>query len=81
MDKDEKEKEKEKEKKAVVGLGGLAGYGDSEDEEVAEDVDETAIPLSREPKTDEGKQHDDQVKEARRARAREWAEKRRHQNG
>jgi len=70
---------KEKEKQVGAGLGGLAGYGDSEDEDEGNEADETTIPLNKEQKTDN--EADDPVKEARRARAREWAEKRRHNSG
>jgi hypothetical protein len=71
--------EKEREKQVGAGLGGLAGYGDSEDEADTSEVDDTAIPSSKKDNAGgEEKQADDLlVKEARRARAREWAEKRR----
>ncbi|KII84813.1 hypothetical protein PLICRDRAFT_342392 [Plicaturopsis crispa FD-325 SS-3] len=74
-------------------LGALAGYGDSDDDSSGEEGmagDEegatrgndptSAVPEAVHDQEDEGQNRltgDDAVKEARRARAREWAEKRR----
>ncbi|KAG6839966.1 hypothetical protein C0991_010006 [Blastosporella zonata] len=74
-------KEKEKEKESTGGLSGLAGYGDSDadsdDEGEVNDEDKVeprpAVPeVALVPATDT-----DAAMERRRARAKEWAEKRR----
>ncbi|EIN06833.1 hypothetical protein PUNSTDRAFT_115304 [Punctularia strigosozonata HHB-11173 SS5] len=63
-------------------LGGLAGYGsDSDEESEVEDV-AAAVAGKSEPDEPAGRANEDgdeAVKEARRARAKEWAEKRRAQ--
>lgn len=87
----ELEAKKRKEKEAAlpggVGIGGLDGYGDSDDEGNAEEGDggddkpvasEPAEEVKEEPVVDtEANASDDVLKAARRERAREWAEKRR----
>lgn len=69
-----------------VGIGGLAGYGDSDDDASAEEGDdgddklanELAEEAKKNPAEDtEANASDDALKAARRERAREWAEKRR----
>lgn len=85
MEKEEHEKEKEGKKEG--GLGILAGYGDSEDESEdndAHNVGNTNINQERENVRDDDKDEtnekpldDNAAKEARRARAKAWAEKRR----
>ena len=84
----EKEGLTKKQQERESGLGGLADYGDSEDEgedgggEVAEVVssgsklDHKLVPESLDPKAQDGRSGD-AAKSARRARAKEWAEKRR----
>lgn len=79
------------EKPLLASLGGLAGYGDSDEEGSVESegnkgCHELNNPLARavnsgeqarsDKDVEQGK-GDDEVKKARRARAREWAEKRR----
>ncbi|KAI0919503.1 hypothetical protein AcV5_001555 [Taiwanofungus camphoratus] len=79
------------EKPFLASLGGLAGYGDSDEEGSVESegnkgCHELNNPLARavnsgeqarsDKDVEQGKE-DDEVKKARRARAREWAEKRR----
>ena len=67
----QKEKEKLGGNGGGGGLGGLAGYGESDDDEDSGIVDKDVEhkPLER--------ADDEDVKVARRARAKEWAEKRR----
>ena len=88
LEADKKRKEEEVQRSSGASLGGLAGYGSSDDEDegsaadVREDVSVKPIsPSEKPPPTPEGlaKQQpdDDALKAARRARAREWAEKRR----
>ena len=72
---------------ANLGIGGLAGYGDS-DEESDSGGDDSGAPVG-EVEVEDGRmaevpkvaepapEPDEDVKAARRARAREWAEKRR----
>ncbi|KIP02096.1 hypothetical protein PHLGIDRAFT_96364 [Phlebiopsis gigantea 11061_1 CR5-6] len=71
-----------------AGLGGLSGYGDSEDDSDADDDPGGGEGLNDVKDQEQHSVHidhansgtttqDDAVKEARRARAREWAEKRR----
>jgi len=89
MEKEEKEK-KVVDKSAMGGLGVLAAYGDSEgesgDESVGEGKDMSAPAVVEQETNDKGKleeecsqvQRDNDVaREVRRARAKEWAEKRR----
>jgi len=58
------------------GLGGLTGYGDSDDS--GNEGDEIPInPVIRETPHGQVVDRDEEIKKARRARAREWAEKRR----
>jgi hypothetical protein len=66
-----------------AGLGVLADYGDSDDEDEDEETDKN-VTLSTESKGDgvvitnsSDTSTDATIKEARRARAKEWAEKRR----
>lgn len=79
--------EKEKSKNSTVGsaLGGLAGYGGSDDDTTSDHSDKSN---SNDQEKQVSKQdhassmvkdepNDEDVKQARRARAREWAEKRR----
>jgi len=75
--------EKEKEVDKPAGLGALAGYSSSDDDndsgqEANNPVPEATLaeqnPQAPEPVPDTG---DDAVKEARRKRLKEWAEKRR----
>lgn len=79
--------EKEKQK---VGLGGLAGYGDSDEDsgDADEEPQQTSVVETRpaqafstigieRPPDQATAAFDEAAKEARRARAREWAEKRR----
>ena len=88
LEADKKRKEEEVQRSSGATLGGLAGYGSSDDEDessaadVREDVSvKPIVPSEKPPPTPEGpaKQQpdDDALKAARRARAREWAEKRR----
>ncbi|KAI0325765.1 hypothetical protein GY45DRAFT_1329876 [Cubamyces sp. BRFM 1775] len=84
----EEERSRELKKKTEVasggrpGIGALAGYGDSDEDEDqdeptredAQDVQATTDETKGAPSSDVS---DDAVKAARRARAREWAEKRR----
>lgn len=73
----------EEAKTAAVGLGGLAGYGDS-DEDGSDENDEDALPESvvrnrvAIPDTDD--KDEDAAQAGRRARAKEWAEQRRAQS-
>ncbi|CCL98879.1 uncharacterized protein FIBRA_00886 [Fibroporia radiculosa] len=61
------------------GLGGLAGYGDSDDDSSNDGDEKTGGPSekTRTATEDTGPDMDDELKKARRARAKEWAEKRR----
>lgn len=83
-------KEKEEKEKQKAGLGGLAGYGDSDEDSGDADDEEPQQPYvvetrlvqaesttSVETPPDQAAASDEAAKEARRARAREWAEKRR----
>lgn len=72
MDAEKARRVQEEEKRA--GLGGLAGYGDSDasDSSASEVEDEQA-----EAKVVASSVSEEAVKEARRARAKEWAEQRR----
>jgi hypothetical protein len=83
-----REKEdKGREDKAGSGLGVLAGYGDSDDESGDDDTGNAGDTNNdREAEDDRGKKteeanqkhsNDDSIKMARRARAKEWAAKRR----
>jgi hypothetical protein len=75
--------EKEREQKKGSGLRILAGYGDSEDESENDGLEGARTSDNREAEDEgaaEGHQKaldDDAAKMARRARAKEWAEKRR----
>lgn len=92
------EQEEEKRKRAEeetrqLGLGGLSGYGDSEESDTEqsnekstndypptkseETVDDGAVLVSAVGAPPSSTTEDDAVKEARRVRAREWAKKRR----
>ncbi|KAH9850926.1 hypothetical protein C2E23DRAFT_833437 [Lenzites betulinus] len=87
------EKQRISEGKESAGIGGLAGYGDSdedsnddvheaeEDEEVSELVIDDALaqdaPVPSKETYAPAETSDDALQAARRARAREWAEKRR----
>jgi len=74
--------EREKEVEKPAGLGALAGYASSDDndsdQEANDVVPEATVaeqnPQSPEPVPDAG---DDAIKEARRKRLKDWAEKRR----
>lgn len=76
-----RKEEEEAAKKSGGGMGGLAGYGDSDEEgedegEGSAEVGQDAAPIhTGAPQA--SLEEDDPVKAARRARAREWAEKRR----
>ncbi|KAI0697921.1 hypothetical protein BC835DRAFT_730265 [Cytidiella melzeri] len=72
------------EREERVGLGGLAGYGDSDASEEDEGAEESAAENDKpkENAEEDGPEvavslSEDALKEARRARAKEWAEKRR----
>lgn len=69
--------DQEKEKK--VGLGGLAGYGDSDASDEEEEEQEGKVGLDKKEVVEQptGMAAEEALKEARRARAKEWAEKRR----
>ncbi|KAF8966139.1 hypothetical protein BDZ97DRAFT_1641017, partial [Flammula alnicola] len=72
----EKEKEKEeKEAEKSAGLGVLAGYGSDDSESGGEDsgVGDVSVPTA----TEEPQAVEEPVKEARRKRLKEWAERRR----
>lgn len=78
--------EKEREQKKGSGLGILAGYGDSEDESENDGLEGARTSDNREAEDAQGEGaaeghqkalDDDAAKMARRARAKEWAEKRR----
>jgi len=75
-------KQTQTEERAGASLGVLADYGDSDEEDEVELGENAVLPL--ETKEDEAvvghcvnANTDTVIKEARRARAREWAEKRR----
>ncbi|KAM5540168.1 hypothetical protein V8D89_006308 [Ganoderma adspersum] len=82
-----KEEDAKAQAQGNLGIGGLAGYGDS-DEESNSGGDDGDAPVG-EPEVEDGRmveapkvaepapEPDEDVKAARRARAREWAEKRR----
>lgn len=82
-----RKEEEEAAKKSGGGMGGLAGYGDSDEEgedegqsgdknAISVEVGQDAAPIhTGAPQA--SLEEDDPVKAARRARAREWAEKRR----
>ncbi|KAI0739354.1 hypothetical protein C8Q80DRAFT_1260916 [Daedaleopsis nitida] len=72
-DTEKKRKEDEAKQSASGGMGGLAGYGDSDEEEDGEAEDQDGSTEVSATNTPDG----DALKAARRARAREWAEKRR----
>ncbi len=82
-----KMEEKEAALSGGAGIGGLAGYGDSDDDESSaeegddggdEPAKESVEEVKEEPAVDtEAKVSEDAPKAARRERAREWAEKRR----
>ncbi|EGN97641.1 hypothetical protein SERLA73DRAFT_161591 [Serpula lacrymans var. lacrymans S7.3] len=70
----EEKKEQEKNTSGNVSLGGLAAYGDSDDEsEGHSDAAGSNLEPSQEPEPPS----DETLKEARRARAREWSARRR----
>jgi len=82
--------EKAKVKKEVQsedGLGGLTGYGDSDDEASSEKNDKEddepsgeavgGVNLERSEDAESDRGNEEKVKKARRARAKEWAERRR----
>lgn len=87
------EKQRISEDKGSAGMGGLAGYGDSDEDsedDVHEDVDDKEdsalvigdalvqdAPAPSQDTDVPADSSDDALKAARRARAREWAEKRR----
>ena len=87
----EQEAEKRKAAEAVeragsnggLAMGGLAGYGDSDDDEQGGEGDEQVAEAAEGAKGQAGSpppepaQDDDALKAARRARAKEWAERRR----
>ena len=88
-----REKEKEKEKaRGAQALGGLMGYEDSDEGEGNEEAGDgkegaqkengaTSVNASaaetKDERAESGTGDDEAIKEARRARAKEWAEKRR----
>lgn len=74
------EKEAEAQTKAGGGLGGLLGYGDSDGESEDGCPKELTLSESKEEEILDEVKSEDVVKEARRARAREWAKKRRAMN-
>jgi len=90
----EREKvEKETEAHSGVGLGGLTGYGDSEEESLSsremdkgtknmEDTkeEEKEVDHTMSPDAEVVDDADENMKKARRARAKEWAQKRRASN-
>jgi hypothetical protein len=76
--------EQEKEDKKEGGLGILAGYGDSEDESDDDDAHNAGDTKCNQERENVDKDEmndkpldDNAAKEARRARAKAWAEKRR----
>ncbi|KZV71202.1 hypothetical protein PENSPDRAFT_578118 [Peniophora sp. CONT] len=86
------EKEGTSVKKTGAGLGGLIVYGSDSDDEASEEAEEQASaitqasPIPTDPTSDatlkvHATHDDDTAKEARRARAREWAERRRAEKG
>ena len=86
LEQEEEKKRRVEAAKKQSSIGGLAGYGDSDEESGSggEGQDEIREPPVQDSGTAEGGQPmehppeaDDEVKAARRARAREWAEKRR----
>ncbi|KAL0948347.1 hypothetical protein HGRIS_010933 [Hohenbuehelia grisea] len=86
----EEQAAKDEAEKAKAGLGGLAGYGDSDDDEGSEDdsqkegAGEAASSEVDKPATVEDIRRatvDDAAKEARRARLKDWVEKRRTEKG
>ncbi|KAI0710901.1 hypothetical protein C8Q76DRAFT_739137 [Earliella scabrosa] len=91
LEAEKKREEDEAKQKAVVSIGGLAGYGDSDDEDdedndaPAAETQKSSVPevaqVAEEAKDAQSAADDDAVKAARRARAREWAEKRRVAKG
>lgn len=82
--KNEMEEEKSETNAAPSALGGLAGYGGSDSEDESEpseapdekDKDEEPLPENLSSTKNEADQ-EESIKQARRARAKEWAEKRR----
>ncbi|KAI0700831.1 hypothetical protein C8T65DRAFT_657291 [Cerioporus squamosus] len=90
LEAEKKRKEEEATKSSAASLGGLAGYGSSDEDDeggdsaadVREDVPAKSPPPVQDPIPSaeppaEPTMDDDALKAARRARAREWAEKRR----
>ncbi|KAF9005127.1 hypothetical protein BDQ17DRAFT_1223713, partial [Cyathus striatus] len=90
IEKEERESLEAKEKEQKIGLGGLAGYGDSEEEDEEEiqkeekEVDEAkaadtkaAYPAVPDVSAMSKNVGNEAAKEARRLRAKQWAEKRR----
>jgi hypothetical protein len=71
------EREAEARKNTGGSLGGLLGYGDSDAESDEGSPKESMVSESKEEPVIDKDNSEDMVKEARRARAREWAEKRR----
>lgn len=71
------EKQEQEKKENAAGLGTLAGYGDSDvsSDEEADITSESAVPLRVEPA--QVQESDNVAREARRTRAKEWAERRR----
>ena len=85
LEQEEEKKRRVEAAKVQSSIGGLAGYGDSDEESGSggEGQDEVQQPPVQVSGTADAGQHTDppeadaEVKAARRARAREWAEKRR----
>ena len=86
LEQEEEKKRRMEAAKKQNSIGGLAGYGDSDEEsgsggEGRDEVREPALAdggtVGGGQSTDHPPEADDEVKAARRARAREWAEKRR----
>lgn len=81
---EEEKRKKEEAEKGEVGLGGLTGYGDSDDDETEDEgakaLDDSAQAVRAQAESESASVAQDAnnaVKEARRARAREWGAQRR----
>ena len=75
----EKEQEEAKQESGNSGLGGLTGYGESDDESSQSEPEDESL-VHPQKNTEPPFDHvvaDETAKEARRARARRWAEERR----
>ena len=75
----EKDQENVTTQKGLGGMGGLSGYGESDDESTHDVQEEgtVSVPLQIIEPEPKAMDPDDAIKEARRARAKEWAERRR----